>query len=137
MKYARLALIWLLGIFAGYMIHPRCMADTFGLHVASIHAPRHDLNNTNPGLYFRSDSGLTMGAYLNSYRKTSAYIGYTHEWGDFALTAGVISGYRYPFMLAPTYRFASVNGYDLRLAYLPRIGKDGAHVVHVMIEKEF
>src|SRR5438045_253932 len=63
---------------------PPAEAVTVGLHLASVHLPKRDFNNTNPGLYVRTDGGWTAGAYRNSLNRTSAYAGYTMEWGRLA-----------------------------------------------------
>lgn len=76
-------------------------AQTVGVHLVSYHFhnehvagfPNSELwNNQNYGIYFRSESGLTIGRYFNSRRMWSNYAGYTM--GDqFALTLGIVSGY--------------------------------------------
>jgi hypothetical protein len=66
-----------------------------GVHMASIHAPAHDgQNNTNPGLYFRSDSGVTAGFYRNTHRRTSVYLGRNFKFGPLDVGVGVVSGYQ-------------------------------------------
>jgi hypothetical protein len=73
-------------------------AQTVGLHLVSGHT-QGGLNNTNPGIYARFDSGLTVGAYRNSFRRNSVYLGYTVETSptdrlSVAVTAGAITGYQ-------------------------------------------
>lgn len=71
-----------------------------GAHVYTAHAPGHDgpaLQDFNPGLYARTESGLTFGAVRNSLGRPSLYLAQTWETQDkrFALTVGAISGYQY------------------------------------------
>jgi hypothetical protein len=70
-------------------------ADTVGLHVASHHMSSGRYNNYNPGLYWRADSGLTVGGYRNSHGWNSYYAGWTFEDRSRAvgLTVGAVSGY--------------------------------------------
>lgn len=66
-----------------------------GVHMASAHFPSHEwANNNNPGIYFRTESGWTGGAYRNTLRQTSAHAGYTLTSGPASLTLGVVSGYQ-------------------------------------------
>lgn len=135
-------------------------ADTLGLHIGSRHS-KPGFNNVNPGLYYKSDSGLTAGFYCNSESKSelfpdakpcqiSKYAGYTfsHNVGpvELSATAGVIVGYKAgPMpMILPTIATAenvTIGGFVVgkpRLAFIPRIDpKRGAHVVHLMLERQF
>lgn len=65
-------------------------AATIGIHTISKHGKEHfdriyegqvqervKYNNKNFGMYFVADSGLTVGAYKNSYYHTTAYAGWT------------------------------------------------------------
>lgn len=73
-----------------------------GLHLVSVHLPAEPWqNNVNPGVYVRSASGLTVGAYRNTLSRPSIYIAQSFELAPeglaplrFALTVGVVSGYR-------------------------------------------
>jgi hypothetical protein len=110
-------------------------AATLGAHIATAHIPRGEFNNINPGVYARFDGGLTVGAYRNSFRRTSIYAGKTWESGALmagarvALTAGVISGYEHPLLLVPSLAIGHV-----RLAYVPPAEKAGSHALHLMLE---
>lgn len=108
-------------------------AQTVGVHLGSQHYPSRDFNNVNPGGYVRWDNGLTIGAYRNSFEKTSVYVGYTAEWGWLGLTGGVISGYPQPMFLAPSVRLP-VGPAWARIVVLPRIEKQGSSVVHLALE---
>ena len=48
-------------------------AGTLGLHLGSQHYPAKNFNNLNPGAYYISDDGWTVGTYYNSVRKQSVY----------------------------------------------------------------
>lgn len=73
-----------------------------GAHLHTFHVGREKApaglrnSDSTPGLYVRSDSGLTAGIARNSLRRTSLYLAQTWETesGRFAITAGAITGYR-------------------------------------------
>lgn len=74
-----------------------CMghAATLGVHVGSTHYPGGSYqNNFNPGVYLRTDDGITVGAYYNTLRRASVYAGYTYQYGPFGLLGGVVTGYQ-------------------------------------------
>ena len=124
-------------VFACWPLLP-AHADTVGLHVASAHVPQRKFNNVNPGLYFRSDTGWTVGGYRNSLGRTSVYGGYTLEYGLLALTAGAVTGYQDALqpMLVPSLRLFSHEGVSARLAYIPRVEKRiASDVWHLMVER--
>lgn len=113
-----------------------------GVHIGSHHFPAYQYNNFNPGVYVRMKSGLTAGAYYNSERRASAYVGYTHEWGRFAITVGAVSGYTmgrekvriYP-MVVPSVKLGTIENVTFRLAVMPQVSKNmGATAVHLMAE---
>ena len=109
----------------------------YGVHIGSQHFPGKDYNNINPGAYVRYDSGFTLGAYYNSERRVSAYAGYTYEWGRFGITLGGITGYKRMAilpMVVPTLRLGQIGPATIRLAFLPKIEKSGATVIHFMAE---
>lgn len=70
-------------------------ADTIGVHVGSYHFSGYKFNNFNPGVYWRGDSGFTLGGYRNSYKRNSLYAGWTFEDESkrFSLTLGAVTGY--------------------------------------------
>lgn len=109
-------------------------ADKFGLHLASVHVPKKDYNNFNPGAYYIHSSGATVGAFRNSERRLGVYAGYTHEWGRFALTGGIITGYERHNVLPLL--FPTVRIGQFRLGYIPKIEQTGAHVIHLMYEMD-
>jgi hypothetical protein len=132
---ARLFLI--ASLLAAGVFAPPAAAGTVGVHLGSIHFPQRDFNNSNPGLYYRSDGGWTVGAYRNSLRRTSAYAGHTWQWDRLALTAGGVTGYadRVQPLLVPSYAFLRTQAFSLRVAFIPRVEKRiESHVLHLMLE---
>jgi hypothetical protein len=122
------------------MAAPQAQADTFGLHVVSVHIPKNDYNNVNPGFYYRMDSGWTAGFYRNSIRNESFYAGYTLNWYFLDVTVGGVTGYTDPvqILVVPSISFPQSNNARLRLAYIPRVEKRiDSHVIHLMAEYKF
>jgi hypothetical protein len=79
----------------GYCTQAHAQGLTVGAHLVSVHAPARDgQNNTNTGLYVRGASGLTAGAYRNTQRRTSLYVGQQFDMGIVDVTVGVVSGYQ-------------------------------------------
>jgi hypothetical protein len=120
------------------LVSPCAQADTVGLHLASVHVPQRHFNNTNPGLYYRNDAGWTAGGYRNSLRRTSAYAGYTWEYGVLGLTAGAVTGYQHTVqaLVVPSLRLFTHDGFSARLAYIPRVEKRiESNVWHLMVER--
>ena len=74
-----------------------------GAHLHTIHIGREKApaglrnSDSTPGLYVRSDSGLTAGIARNSLRRTSVYVAQTWTTSDgrWSLTVGAITGYQY------------------------------------------
>jgi len=120
------------------LLAPDAQADTVGLHLASVHVPQRHFNNTNPGLYYRSDAGWTTGGYRNSLRHTSVYAGYTWEYSALGLTAGAVTGYQHAVqaLVVPSLRLFTHEGFSARLAYIPRVEKRiESNVWHLMVER--
>jgi hypothetical protein len=71
-------------------------AQTFGVHLASVHAPHApNMNEVNPGLYAITDAGWTAGFYRNTWRRTTVYGGRTFSvFGPLDATLGLASGYK-------------------------------------------
>ncbi|MBQ0934627.1 hypothetical protein [Ideonella paludis] len=123
-------------------------AMTLGLHLFTAHvggdAAAEHLQPVNPGIYFRAESGATVGAYRNSYGRASAYAGMTWQTSDgrFALTVGGVTGYPAAKVLpvvSPSVRLPlGDDGYALRVAYLPKAPCVGtAHGLHIALERRF
>lgn len=133
-------------ILVGALLALPAYADTLGLHLGSKHTPSAEFCNANPGLYYRTADGWTVGAYKNSEcRRWSAYVGRTWEHGfrsgwAAAITLGGVTGYRAGAVVplaVPSLRTPALDGWALRLGYVPRTGKDGAEALHMMLEKTF
>lgn len=125
--------------------HALDMPTTLGVHVGSLHGsggaapPPGGWNPVNPGIYGRWDSGLTMGVYYNSERRTSAYVAYTmsDSRDRFALTTGVVSGYRngvFP-LLVPSVRLPFDDRTSARVSLLAP--PKGVVTLHLSIERRF
>ena len=71
-------------------------AQTFGLHLASVHAPHApNMNEVNPGLYVTTKDGWTAGFYRNTWRRTTVYGGRTFNViGPVDATLGLHTGYK-------------------------------------------
>ena len=108
------------------------LAGTVGLHLGSVHLPKKDFNNVNPGIYYRWDNGATLGTFYNSERRQSVYAGWSWQWGWAGLTAGAITGYRRSAvlpLLAPSVKLG-----HWRVVVLPKVEKTGATVIHLTME---
>lgn len=123
-------------------------AVVIGAHIGSYHAPDNGrVNNNNPGLYLRADSGLTGGFYRNSHRRMSVYAGYAHEWGPVGFVVGGITGYDkehgghssspVSLLVAASIKGPTVFGVTPRLAYIPGRLVKAADVWHAMVEVRF
>jgi len=123
---------------------------TVGVHLASLHAPARDSqNNTNPGLYVRTESGVVAGAYTNTHNRTSIYLGQQFKVGPLDVGIGAVSGYQRRCgpsfcngfsrgfltpMVVPSYALPlSVMGATPRIWYMPSAGKT-SQVIHFSVE---
>lgn len=118
-----------------------------GLHLVSWH-DEPGYNNTNPGVYVKSECGLTAGVYKNSFSRVSVYGAYSYDPPKlpFWASAGFATGYaKIPgtnFRLSPIaivgLKSPQYKGYLFRVGYIPKIGGvNNVNVVHLMIEKAF
>ena len=85
------------GILIAIVVFSSCtvQAATLGVHAGSAHFPGGSYqNNFNPGVYLRTDDGITVGGYYNTLRRLSLYAGYTFEYGPLGLLGGVVTGYQ-------------------------------------------
>ena len=107
-------------------------AGTLGLHLGSKHFPARGFNDANPGVYYISKDGYTVGTYFNSERRQSVYAGMTWDYGRFRIQAGAITGYQGKVlpMLAPSVHL----GGGFRLTALPPFGSQGSAVLHLSFE---
>ena len=114
-----------------------------GLHLATAHfgAPADaKFNDTNPGIYLRAENGMTVGAYRNSYGIGSAYVAKTWTTADgrWSITAGGVTGYpraRASPLLVPSVRLPIADGWAARIGYLPKPHSQGAHGLHMSLER--
>ena len=111
-----------------------------GLHLATVHSAS-GFCNVNPGAYAVWEGGFTVGTYRNSEcEKVSAYAGWTWQTEGrlrAGLTAGLVTGYRRsPVMplLVPSIAFDLSPSTTVRLTYVPKVEKGGAHALHVALE---
>jgi hypothetical protein len=107
---------------------------------------REPYNNRNFGLYFIADSGLTLGAYRNSYGFNTAYAGWTWHGPTFgplqpAVTTVLATGYRRVHgvgvlrpMVLPSLRLEGPAGVALRYHLGPA---KGGVFQHLAIERSF
>lgn len=118
-------------------------AGTVGAHLATHHfgmRPGDRLESVTPGVYLRTDAGLTLGLYRNSHALPSAYAAWTWQTssGRFALTAGAVTGYpAAPVMplLVPSVRLPLAQRIAARIAFLPKPMKHGHAGLHLSIER--
>ena len=121
-----------------------CHAHTVGVHLGSVHSTKYQnngetWNNTNPGVYVRTDTNWVVGGYYNSMRKPTIYAGKVwpiYQAGNLKLdlTTGLATGYRFAVvpLVSPSVKF---DGLPFRLHYIPGIG--GPHVLHISYERKF
>lgn len=141
---------------------------TLGAHVGTVHVPHRDNeHNINPGLYVRSPSGITLGAYANSLGRPSMYLAQSFTRGAFGLTVGAVSGYRrrevpapcdevgspadwtgctawdtrvkatFAPLVVPSVTLPAVAGLTPRLAYIHGLGKRKTAGLHLSVEHTF
>ena len=106
-------------------------AQTIGAHLGTAHW-QPGLNNTNPGIYYVSENGITVGGYYNSYRKPTFYAGLTIQEGNFGLSLVGATGYKERTgwtitpILSPSYKLGYV-----------RLSLPNLQGVHLSVEGEF
>lgn len=126
-------------------------AATFGVHIGSSHYPGGSYqNNFNPGVYLRTDDGITVGTYYNTLRRASVYAGYTYEIGPLGLLGGVVTGYQPKLidgvsygqgkaltpMLALSLQLPALGGFKPMLMLVPPF-KSSPAVLHLAFEHRF
>lgn len=135
---------------AALLIAGSAQALTGGMHLHSLHAPANDSdNNANRGLYIRTDQGLTMGMYRNTYRRLSPYVAQSFDFGQADLVLGVIGGYQRKGdagfsrgylspLAAVSYAMpVQVMGVTPRLTLVPGHLVKARTVLHLSVERQF
>lgn len=124
------------------MVSECASAWLLGLHLLTAHM-KSGYEMATMGIYLKSPSGLTLGAYRNSYSRLSAYSAMTLSTEDckWSITAGIVSGYpAAPIMplLVPSRRFELDAKSHLRLSVLPKPPQHGqTTALHLSFEREF
>ncbi len=117
-------------------------STTIGLHLGSVH-DKSGFNDTNPGVYLKTDEGYTVGTVYNSVNKQALYAGYTFSRNlgkvEIAATVGGITGYSLPVtpMIVPSVTVGITNNFSARVNFLAKVHKDGANALHFTIERKF
>ena len=121
------------------------------IHVGSYHSPSTyayqgetvSYNNVNPGVGYRFDNGVVVGAYYNSYREPTVYAGYAPLWQtpiqqlQLGGMIGVGTGYSIPTGRSVTPlgaligRWELTDTYSVQLLFVPKIHGDMANVLHL------
>ena len=126
-------------------------ADTIGFHVGSWHSDA-GYNNVNPGVYYKADSGLTIGGYCNSESRSkrfksadicevSAYVGYTKDYAvtnnlRIGGTAFLVTGYQ-KAKIIPAAAASILIADHLRVMVIPEVKGYTPMVVSFGIETKF
>jgi hypothetical protein len=127
-------------------------ADEVILHLGSYHTNRtyefgtdtRSYNNENPGLAYRRSDGWAVGAYWNSYKKTTVYIAKEMMFTEhFGIEVGVGTGYRIVSnkVVMPigafVYKIPLSEDWHADVLMLPPIGSQISGVAHVALAKKF
>lgn len=129
-----------MGVLGALLLSMSAQAGTVGLHLATVHHGNDQLRTATPGLYWRGDSGVTLGAYRNSYARDSVYGGFTLSHraaafdADLSLTLGAVTGYPARRVLPLAVPSARIGW--LRVAFIPNVLKSQTAVgLHLAIER--
>jgi hypothetical protein len=117
--------------------------QTVGLHTLSAHSAS-GYNGVNPGLYALWPNGAALGAYHNSYRRNSTYVGWLWQIdraNRFGVLLGGATGYgstteRMPIapLVVPSVRWEPSRGMYARLSFFPDPRKGAVQVLHLSFE---
>lgn len=139
MKYFVATIFLVFGFIA-----PAMAGTIIGLHLGTKHfSADKQWNDFNPGAYAKLSNGFTAGVFKNSESNTSYYVGATISKPvstslEVSATIGVMQGYNRGTMLfalpSVAYKFSD---YALRIGYVPKIDKQGAAGLHLMLEQKF
>jgi hypothetical protein len=130
--------LFALALFAATSAH----ATTVGLHLGSVH-DKPGFNDSNPGIYIKTEEGYTVGTVYNSVNKQAFYAGYTfsRNFGkvELAATVGGITGYTLPVtpMLVPSVVVSLTDSFSARINFLAKVHKYGASALHFTVERKF
>lgn len=117
-------------------------AQTIGMHTLSWH-DQPGYHSSTPGLYVRTNTGLTVGAMQNSEGHAGAYAGYTASTDEqrrlsAAITVGLITGYTLAPVLpmaVPSIALKLSDQAAVRVLVLPRFHpKQGANALSLTLE---
>lgn len=113
--------------------------------LTSVHVPRRDFNQTNPGVGVECDApdwALAAGEYRNSYDRTTAYAlaawlpVHAHNW-SFGAFAGPATGYPLPVMGGLMARYAPPSGAGVNLVLAPPAEKQGSTMLGIQLTWRF
>lgn len=128
-----------------------CCIAAIGLHVGSMHLDPTEhlkslkINDNNVGAYVEFKNNVVVGAYHNTLRKDSVYVGYVKHFKKIdslepSIVVGGVTGYPgyniAPLVLASV-SYKMEDNFYLRVSYIPKIPMTEAHVFHLSIEKKF
>lgn len=127
-------------------------AGEFIVHIGSVHSVKvynldsgtdKNINNNNYGVGYRTDEGLAVGTYFNSYHKQTAYITQEFMYNDYVgVVVGLVSGYQESTgllitpMVAATAKIPLTETTTANFLVMPKVGKL-AGVVHLAISYKF
>ena len=127
-------------------------AGEFIMHIGSKHTVNKytvnktydvTINNNNYGVGYRTDAGLAVGTYFNSYHKQTAYITQEFMYNDYVgVVVGLVSGYQESTgllitpMVAATAKIPLTKTTTANFLVMPKVGKL-AGVVHLAISYKF
>lgn len=109
-----------------------------GVHLGTVHSNvdiGYTPNNSNPGVYVETKDNFMFGAYYNSDRKSTIYVGKALHYGQASLMVGVASGYSRPLVPAiiPAYNVPLAKGIEGKIWYVPKVNTR-AEAVHFSLE---
>jgi hypothetical protein len=118
-----------------------------GIHMLSSHFGNcyempdgcHRYEAVTPGIYAQAPSGLTFGAFRNSYGRSSAYAGWTwsSDDGRWSFTTGLVTGYperKVQLLALPSMRVRLTDSTALRVSFVPKAESKSSPVLHLSAE---
>jgi len=101
------------------------------------------INNTNPGIGYRNDSGYAIGTYFNSYNFRTFYVTKDFMYNDYVgIVAGAVTGYKSSTgmlitpMVAGTVKIPLTKEITANILLMPKVGKL-AGVAHLALSYKF